>query len=164
MYRFLVLCGSVVVLSLVGCSSMPPSTSGPGQPGVAGGVIPPQAALRTGFAALDRLLMEGEAQREAGELAAAAGTLERAMRLAPRAPEVYVALARVQLDQHEYGKAEQMAQRALSWLGDSADAADGTVQARRQRAEAWSIIAQARRAVGDIEAAQAAERLATGIW
>lgn len=164
MYRVLVVCWLVGALGLAGCASVPPSTGGPPIPDVEGDVMPSQAALHTGFAALDRLLLEGEAQRKAGQLAAAASTLERAMRLAPRAPEVYVALARVQLDQRDYGKAEQMAQRALSWLGDSADAADGTTQARRQRAEAWSIIARARRAAGDIGAAQDAERRAIGIW
>jgi tetratricopeptide (TPR) repeat protein len=147
------------VALLSACASIPPSGgTGTGQP-LSDGRLPPQAVLHTGTAAVDKLLLEGEAQRKAGDLVAAADTLERAMRLAPRAPEVYVALARVQLDQGDFVKAENLAQRALSRLGD-----DVQQQARRQRAEAWSIIANARRALGNEEAAEAAMRNASGMW
>jgi tetratricopeptide (TPR) repeat protein len=169
-YRFAVV---LVLLLFQACASVPPETVMPQPvPGVAAPTpvrsptddaaavrVPPQASLQSGVAAIDKLIEKGDQQRRQGQLQAAADTLERAMRLAPQVPAVYVALAQVQLDLQEFRRAEQLAQRALSQLaGVEHDAA------RRQKAEAWMLIAKARKAQGDHSGAEAASRQATGIW
>jgi tetratricopeptide (TPR) repeat protein len=92
------------------------------------------------------LLVQASTQRDQRQFDAAAATLERALRLAPTHPEPWLALAAVRLEQQRPEDAEGLARRALS-LG-------GGVRSVRQRA--WSLIAQARQARGDMPGAQEA--------
>jgi hypothetical protein len=70
----------------------------------------------------------------AGRLAEAAATLERALRIEPRNPRLWLELARVRLQQGDFPQAESMAQRSNSWAGS-----DGALRAENAR-----IIEQAR--------------------
>ncbi|PCJ42345.1 MAG: hypothetical protein COA99_08290 [Moraxellaceae bacterium] len=72
--------------------------------------------IETGLVAVDKLIVKGDQQRRDGKLAEASATLGRALRLAPRSPEVYVALARVKLDAGQYASAKQFAQKAMTLL------------------------------------------------
>jgi predicted Zn-dependent protease len=82
----------------------------------------------------------------AGNLTGAAASLERALRIEPRNPRLWHALARVRLKQGQYAQAENVAARSNSWAaGDHA-----------LRVENWRLIAQAREARGDTEGAKAA--------
>jgi len=73
-----------------------------------------KTAAETGLVAVDNLIVRGDEQRRRGQLDIASATLERAVRLAPRSPDVYVALSRVKLDAGQYSAAVQFAQKALS--------------------------------------------------
>jgi Tfp pilus assembly protein PilF len=86
------------------------------------------------------------ADAAAGNLASAAASLERALRIEPRNPRLWHELARVRLKQGQYAQAESVAARSNSWAADD----------RALRAENWRLIAQAREARGDTEGARAA--------
>lgn len=84
------------------------------------------------------LLLQGRAEREAGENSRAALTLERAIRIEPNRPEAWLELARVRLDEGNFTQAEQLGRKARSLaapetpLADSIAAVIGEAQ-RRQR-------------------------------
>ena len=95
------------------------------------------------------LLTTAREQEGRGDLGGASSSLERAMRIAPREPQVFYRLAQVRLAQGDAAQAEQMAQRGLSFAAGRA-----TLQAGL-----WDLIAQARERQGDpAGAAQAREQ------
>jgi hypothetical protein len=61
------------------------------------------------------LLAQVDAAIAAGELERAAALVERALRIAPRDPQVWYKLASIQFQQQRYADAEGSAQRALSF-------------------------------------------------
>lgn len=99
------------------------------------------------------LMDSARADAAAGNLTNAAASLERALRIEPRNPRLWQELARVRLKQGQYAQAESVAARSNSWAGDD----------KGLRAENWRLIAEARRARGDTEGAQAALEQAAGI-
>ena len=92
------------------------------------------------------LMDSARADTAAGNLAGAAASLERALRIEPRNPRLWHELARVRLKQGQYAQAESVAARSNSWAADD----------RLLRADNWRLIAQAREARGDAEGAKAA--------
>ena len=86
------------------------------------------------------------AEAAAGNLAGAAASLERALRIEPRNPRLWHELARVRLKQGQHAQAESVAARSNSWAGED----------KALRAENWRLIAESRRARGDADGAQAA--------
>lgn len=71
--------------------------------------------------AVARLMANAERDSEAGRLANAAATLERALRIEPRNPRLWHELARVRLKQGEYAQAATLAARSNSWAGSDAN-------------------------------------------
>jgi tetratricopeptide (TPR) repeat protein len=65
-------------------------------------------------AAVTTLLARADALAARGDSNAAIAAAERAQRLAPRDPRVYLQLARLRLDRGEFGQAEQLALKGLS--------------------------------------------------
>jgi len=96
------------------------------------------------------LLGQAEDAANAGNLEAAAASLERAIRIEPRNPLLWYHLATVRLAQQEPVQAEQLAAKSNSL------AAGNPVQQARN----WKLIASARQAQGDSNGAQAAARRA----
>lgn len=92
------------------------------------------------------LMDTARSEAAAGNLANAAASLERAIRIEPRNPRLWHELARVRLKQGQYAQAESVAARSNSWAGDD----------RSLRADNWRLIAESRRARGDEEGARAA--------
>ena len=92
------------------------------------------------------LMDTARSEAAAGNLANAAASLERAIRIEPRNPRLWHELARVRLKQGQYAQAESVAARSNSWAGDD----------RALRAENWRLIAESRRARGDEDGAKAA--------
>lgn len=84
------------------------------------------------------LVEKAEAQRAAGDLAGAAATLERALRIEPRNPHLLNRLARVRLQQGSYDQADSLASKSNALAGD----------APALQRDNLSIIAEARRASG----------------
>jgi Tfp pilus assembly protein PilF len=116
----------VLLAFLAGCSTTP-STD-----------LPPQPSARTASknVAVVGLVRSARQDTEAGRLANAAATLERAVRIEPRNPRLWHELARVRLRQGEFDQAASLAARSNSWAGSDAD-----LRAANQRiidnARAW---------------------------
>lgn len=95
------------------------------------------------------LLTVSRDQESRGDLGGASSSLERAMRIAPREPQVFYRLAQVRLAQGDAAQAEQMAQRGLSFAAGRPALQAGL----------WELIAQAREQMGNPSgAAEARQR------
>jgi len=105
--------------------------------------MPPQPSDNT---AVQTLLNKAHDDVSAGRLDAAEANLERALRIEPRNPTLWQELARVRLDQHQYGQAENLAAKSNALAGGN----------RYLLAENWRIIGEARNRRGDLEGARAA--------
>lgn len=64
--------------------------------------------------AVTALLARAEQQQRNGDSSAAAVSLERAIRIAPRYPESYYLLGKLRFTQGSYNKAQALAQKAIS--------------------------------------------------
>jgi len=133
---------------LAGCATPPPSEPQPEQPPAAPAPPPHKENI-----AVAGLMETARTDAASGNLAGAAASLERALRIEPRNPRLWHELARVRLKQGQYAQAESVAARSNSWVGDD----------RALRADNWRLIAESRRARGDTEGAQAAMEQAAGI-
>ena len=96
--------------------------------------------------AIAGLMDSARADTAAGNLAGAAASLERALRIEPRNPRLWQELARVRLKQGQFAQAESVAARSNSWAGED----------KALRSENWRLIAQSRESRGDSEGAKAA--------
>ena len=95
------------------------------------------------------LLTSARQQESGGDLSSASASLERALRIAPREPQVLLRLAQVRLEQGDAAQAEQLAQRGLSYASGRP----------ALQASLWGLVADARERQGDSAgAAQARER------
>jgi Flp pilus assembly protein TadD len=74
------------------------------------------------------LLQQSRAQRAAGSLPAARATLERALRLDPNNPEVWIELGELELQTGNFTQATTMARKALTLTGR-----DSRLAARAER-------------------------------
>lgn len=148
----LVLVGLVLVLNACAVSTVTTDISDTD-------LIERESSLLTGVAAADTLLQQGEDARRGGNYAAAVNDLERGIRMAPRSPSLYLALAKTRLAMGQYGSAAQMAQRAVSLLPATPRGAEQTA-----KAEAWIVIAQAREKQGDQAGAARARANAQAVW
>ena len=130
--------------------SQPPLQQGGGQ---SGATAPSSSSPASGGLQQDEqldgpvlsLLTVARDQESRGDLGGASSSLERAMRIAPREPQVFYRLAQVRLAQGNAAQAEQMAQRGLSFAAGRPPLQAGL----------WELIAQAREQSGN--AAGAAE-------
>lgn len=95
------------------------------------------------------LLTSARQQESSGDLNSASASLERALRIAPREPQVLYRLARVRMDQGDAAQAEQLARRGLSYAAGRPSLQAGL----------WGLVAEARERQGDATgAAQARQR------
>lgn len=97
------------------------------------------------------LLEQADQQASDGNNQGALATLERALRIAPREPEVYYQMGRLRLDMGEPKQAEQLALKAVDLAPDAFVRRDG-----------WNLVALAREAAGDKAGAAAARAAARG--
>jgi hypothetical protein len=95
------------------------------------------------------LVTQAQAQREKGDLPGATVSLERALRIEPRNPLLWIEMGRLRMDQRNYPQAEAMGRKALAMaIGDS-----------RTQSSAWVLISDALRARGrNPEAQEALDR------
>lgn len=139
--RSLLLC--LVLLS--GCSALPVPAPDPDTPGKGAGEVEsvpapaplPEAALETPRSpAVTALLAMARDDRAEGRDEQAAVRLERALRIQPRDPLVWLELARIYYDRGEFATAAQFADKAerLAGLDDALrkQAADLLTDARRR--------------------------------
>jgi Tfp pilus assembly protein PilF len=134
----------VLVLALLLASCAVPER--PPAPEPAPEAPPPAASSQKENIAVAGLMESARSESASGNLAGAAASLERALRIEPKNPRLWHELARVRLKQGEFAQAESVAARSNSWAGDD----------KALRAENWRLIAESRRARGDTEGARAA--------
>jgi len=97
------------------------------------------------------LIRDADQYLQRGDAAGALSRLERAQRIAPRSPEVYLKLAQAYVQKGNLGSAEQFTLKGLSLAGSNS----------RVQQAGWLLLADIRRARGNVAgAAQAEERAA----
>ena len=96
------------------------------------------------------LLTTARQQEGSGDLNGANASLERAMRIAPREPQVLYRLAQGRLRQGDAAQAEQLAQRGLTYASGRPALQAGL----------WELVAQARDAQGNSAGAEQARQRA----
>ncbi len=139
---------SLLLLGLWGCSSAPTTPDGAPIPAFSpdAPVTLPDPQLGKSEAVAG-LLVTSERHVAAGDWSRAIATLERAVRIHPRAPELWQRLAQAHLGQRSWRRAEFFALRSNSM----------TLNQPALQAENWRIVATARAEQGDEVGAQAAE-------
>jgi tetratricopeptide (TPR) repeat protein len=106
----------------------------------------PKAAPATLSPASKALVSQAQAQRKKGDLPGAAGSLDRALRIEPNNPLLWIEMGRLRMDQRNFAQAESMGRKALSMaVGDN-----------RTQSAAWQLIADSLRARGKNPQAQEA--------
>jgi tetratricopeptide (TPR) repeat protein len=124
--------------------AQPPAAGQPGAP------VPRQFHLGPAATAL---VAQAHRQALAGDYGQAAATLERALRIEPDNPLVWVELGRVQLGENNPAQADAMGRKALALAtGDAA-----------AQASAWRLIAESLRARGRNGEAYEADRRAASL-
>lgn len=96
------------------------------------------------------LLTSARQQEGSGDLGSASASLERALRIAPREPQVLYRLAQVRLEQGDAAQAEQLAQRGLSYASGRPALQAGL----------WGLVADARERQGNAAGAADARQRA----
>lgn len=98
------------------------------------------------------LVAQAQTQSASGNYAVATGTIERALRIEPENPLLWIEMAKIRVAENNYPQAENLARKALS---------RSTGDARTQSA-AWKVIADSFRGRNRVqEAAEADGRAAT---
>jgi tetratricopeptide (TPR) repeat protein len=110
----------------------------------------PKERPRTAPAALSpasrALVGQAQAQRRKGDLPGATVSLERALRIEPSNPLLWIEMGRLRMDQRNYPQAENMARKALSMsIGDD-----------RTQAAAWQLVGDSQKARGNNVASESA--------
>lgn len=105
----------------------------------------------SGNKAVIALLDRAQTDSDSGQHDAAGASLERALRIEPRNPWLWLALAQVRLAQGQYAQAIALAGKSNSFAG----------HLHRVQAENWQVIGKARVAQGDtVGAGEALKRAA----
>ena len=82
------------------------------------------------------LVSQAQAQRKKGDLPGATVSLDRALRIEPNNPLLWIEMGRLRMDQQNYAQAENMGRKALAMsVGDD-----------RTQSMAWQLIADSLRA------------------
>lgn len=96
----------------------------------------PRVAPATLSPASRSLVSQAQAQRRRGDLPGATVSLERALRIEPSNPLLWIEMGRLRMDQRNYPQAENMGRKALSMaVGDS-----------QTQSSAWLLIADSLKA------------------
>jgi hypothetical protein len=109
----------------------------------------PRVAPATLSPASTALVTQAQAQRKRGDLPGATVSLERALRIEPSNPLLWIEMGRLRMDQRNFAQAEAMGRKAVSMaIGDN-----------RTQASAWALVAEALQARGrNPEAQEALDR------
>lgn len=107
-----------LLLCTAACTTLGPGwTSGSGTSGGQPGSSQPSGSS----AATQELLTESRAARAAGDLTEAAVSVERALRIDPNDPELWLELGQIQLASGDNAQAAALARKALTLAGDDRD-------------------------------------------
>ena len=129
----------------------PPAETQPGQPPSTveepPQQLPPVVREPTLGAASRALVSQAQIQMATKNYTVAASSLERALRIEPDNPLLWMELGKVRLAEGNYVQAENMARKAVSMSGN----------APKAQSAAWSLIAESYRARGKNPQAQEAQ-------
>ena len=179
MHARLLLTALIATAALAGCTlfrSPPPPPAAPGSGGTPAGTAqpaqppppapapvvpevpppPPAAPPPRQFhlgSATSALVTQAHQQATSGDTAQAAATLERALRIEPDNPLVWIELGRVRLAQNNPAQANAMGRKALALATGDPSA----------QSSAWHLIADALRARGDNAGAAEADGRAASL-
>jgi len=176
-FRGIAALGGILLLSvlLAGCATNPydiPPRPGKAPPGAPPEIptepesrpeVPPEAepvpprAPRTRehqlSAATRSLVAQAQSQAAAGNFPVAAASVERALRIEPSNPLLWIELGKVRQAEGNFAQAESMGRKALSLaVGDA-----------RAQASAWRLIAESLRSRGRVQQAQEAQAAADAL-
>lgn len=109
----------VLAFSLQGCTGNFSQTAAPTDQAVTGSGSAAEsgrgADLGFGMSSAGQALLEqGRAQRRAGDLPQASASLERALRIEPDQPALWLELGQLRFEEGNFAQAEQMGRKALS--------------------------------------------------
>ena len=145
------------LLLLAGCAGVatqptvtPTTIAGMEQPEKGASIAPVPKATMSDNRAVIALLDRAQADNVSGQREAAGASLERALRIEPRNPWLWLELARVRLFQGLYAQAITLARKSNSFAGRQS----------RVLSENWQVIGNARVAQGDTAGAEQAFKLA----
>lgn len=129
----------------------PPVVEGKVESKVEGNIVDlgPRPAISENKAVI-ALLDRAHTDNAAGQREASEASLERALRIEPRNPWLWLELAQLRLAQGQYAQAITLARKSNSFAGGK----------HRVQAENWQVIGQARVAQGDTAGAEQAFKLA----
>lgn len=99
------------------------------------------------------LIRQADSLLAQGNVPAAIGQLERAQRISPRSPEVYFKLSEAYVAANNLGAAEQFTLKGLSLAGSNV----------RMQRTGWLLLADIRRARGNVAGADQAEARASAL-
>ncbi len=141
--------GGPVITSVPDVNPSVPSAEGP-DGGIAAPTPLPRERPKTAPATLSpasrALVGQAQGQRKRGDLPGASVSLERALRIEPNNPLLWIEMGRLRMDQRNYPQAEAMGRKALATsVGDD-----------RTQSQAWLLIADALKARGRNPQAQEA--------
>ena len=98
----------------------------------------PRTAPATLSPASKALVSQAQAQRKKGDLPGASVSLDRALRIEPNNPLLWIEMGRLRMDQRNFPQAENMGRKALAMsVGDD-----------RTQSSAWQLISDSLRARG----------------
>lgn len=126
----------MAIVLLAGCSSAPPGSTQPPPrtaPQIPG--LDPTHPPGPEHALTLALHDQADAARLRGDHETAIATLERAIRIDPDAPELWLLLSRVNFDAGDPAAAQQLARKALQFVGNRA----------KLEQQAWGLIDAAQR-------------------
>jgi predicted Zn-dependent protease len=150
-------CASVATKppATVPAAAAPTGTTPPAvqQPGESTIIAPVPRSAMSGNHAVIALLDRAQTDSEAGQREAAGASLERALRIEPHNPWLWLGLAQLRFAQGQYAQAITLARKANSFAGHQP----------RVQAENWQVIAQARVAQGDSAGAEQAFKLSADL-
>lgn len=135
--RFVVILLTALLLALVGCATKPPKPPSP----------PPEEIIITEplpkpvtskNTAVNVLVEKSRNEAVVGETEAADAALERALRIEPKNPWLWLEFAQLRLAQGQFAQAISMAQKSLSFAGKD----------KRLQAQNWRVIGNAQAAQG----------------
>lgn len=138
-----------LIITVTGCAALPVQATQDGrdtpaaQRGSADSGEPGSATSPTMSAASQSLLQQSRSQQRAGDYPQAAATLERALRVDPSQPVLWLELGRVRLREGQFAQAEQLGRKVLSISGGNLAI----------ESDALDLISRARRAQGLMEEA-----------
>jgi len=150
---------AAVVLAACATSAGPGTTGAPGEASGTAQPAPPERPLAPApqqfhlGAAASALVAQAHRQLQGGDSLAAAATLERALRIEPDNPLLWIELGRLRLSENNAAQADAMGRKALI-LGTGDPAA---------QAAAWRLVADSLRARGRNDEAYDADRRAAGL-